>query len=69
MFGQNDFIEIAFLAVRAEAQTRGNGYKIMNELKSNQLLTLDEMQGIKIKWLVVHADNSAIGFFKKNGFS
>ena len=56
-----NFAEIAFLAVLSEVQTQGYGTQIMNKLK-------EEMQNIKIDFMLTYADNLAIGFFKKQGF-
>jgi histone acetyltransferase len=61
-FEENEFVEIAFLAVMAIEQVKGYGTRLMNKLKAH-------LQKKKIKYMVTYADNNAIGYFKKQGFS
>lgn len=61
-FASQGFIEIVFCAVTSSQQVKGYGTHLMNHLKdySNQ-------QGIK--HFLTFADEFAIGYFKKQGFS
>jgi histone acetyltransferase len=56
------FAEIAFCAVSQAMQVKGFGTKLMNLLK---------MQAIKegVEYFITYADNYAVGYFKKQGFS
>jgi len=56
------FAEIAFCAVSANQQVKGYGTKVMNLVKN---------QAVKegIQYFITYADNYAIGYFKKQGFS
>ena len=56
------FAEIAFCAVSASQQVKGYGTKLMNLLK---------MHAVKegIEYMITYADNYAIGYFKKQGFT
>ncbi|KAL4509276.1 hypothetical protein ABPG72_018207 [Tetrahymena utriculariae] len=56
------FAEVAFLAVTANEQVRGYGTRLMNKFK-------DHMQSQNIEYLLTYADNFAIGYFKKQGFT
>jgi histone acetyltransferase len=56
------FGEIAFLAVTGNEQVKGLGTRLMNHLKSY-------CQSIDIYRFLTYADNYAIGYFKKQGFS
>ena len=59
---QQKFAEIAFLAVDSSEQVRGHGTRLMNELK-------ERVKRDKISYFLTYADNYAIGYFKKQGFS
>eukprot|EP00826_Nyctotherus_ovalis_P035623 TRINITY_DN3072_c0_g4_i1.p1 TRINITY_DN3072_c0_g4~~TRINITY_DN3072_c0_g4_i1.p1 ORF type:complete len:224 (+),score=69.13 TRINITY_DN3072_c0_g4_i1:315-986(+) len=61
-FEQNSFVEIAFLAITSQEQVKGYGTRLMNKLKTH-------LQKCKIKYMLTYADNNAIGYFKKQGFS
>jgi len=61
-FESQKFAEIAFLAVTANEQVKGYGTRLMNKYK-------EEMQRRDIEYLLTYADNYAIGYFKKQGFS
>ncbi len=50
-------------------QIRGFGTRLMNKLKCNLLFNLEEMQKRKVEYLITYADNLALGYFKKQGFS
>lgn len=56
------FIEIAFLAISHTEQVKGYGTRIMNKLK-------DHCKEKGIEFFLTYADNNAIGYFKKQGFS
>ena len=56
------FAEIAFCAVSANHQVKGYGTKLMNLVKDYAA-----RQGIE--YFITYADNYAIGYFKKQGFS
>ena len=56
------FSEIAFCAVSAEHQVQGYGTRIMNQLK-------EKCKRDGIEGLLTYADNHAIGYFRKQGFS
>ena len=61
-FYDRKFIEIVFLAVRSEEQVKGYGSVIMQNLK----------EGVKkkgITHMLTYADNDAIGYFRKQGFT
>jgi histone acetyltransferase len=62
MFEEQKFAEIAFLAVTATEQVKGYGTRLMNKFK-------EFMQARQVEYLVTYADNYAIGYFKKQGFS
>ncbi|CEG50449.1 histone acetyltransferase [Plasmopara halstedii] len=61
-FESNHFAEIAFCAINASDQVKGYGTRLMNHLK----------EYVKIKnitYFLTYADNYAIGYFKKQGFT
>jgi len=53
--------EIAFCAITATEQVKGLGTRMMNELKNHVKN--------EIRYFLTYADNYAIGYFKKQGFS
>jgi N-acetylglutamate synthase-like GNAT family acetyltransferase len=61
-FLPNRFGEIAFCAITASEQVKGYGTRLMNHLKEYV-----KTQGIS--HFLTYADNYAIGYFKKQGFS
>ena len=61
-FKTEKFAEIAFLAITSIEQVKGYGTRLMNKLKSH-------VQSESIEYLLTYADNNAIGYFKKQGFS
>ena len=61
-FEEQHFAEIAFCAINAADQVRGYGTRLMNHLKEHV-----KTQGIN--YFLTYADNYAIGYFKKQGFS
>eukprot|EP01094_Clydonella_sp_ATCC50884_P002880 TRINITY_DN12202_c0_g1_i2.p1 TRINITY_DN12202_c0_g1~~TRINITY_DN12202_c0_g1_i2.p1 ORF type:complete len:793 (+),score=237.86 TRINITY_DN12202_c0_g1_i2:135-2513(+) len=56
------FIEIAFCAITADEQVKGYGTRLMNHLKMH-------MQNDRLYYFLTYADNFAIGYFKKQGFT
>ena len=56
------FAEIAFCAVSASQQVKGYGTKVMNLAKRQAV-----SEGIE--YFITYADNYAIGYFKKQGFT
>ena len=56
------FAEIAFCAVSASQQVKGYGTKLMNLLKRQAVL-----EGLE--YFITYADNYAVGYFKKQGFT
>lgn len=56
------FAEIAFCAVNASHQVKGYGTKLMNLVKQEGART-------GIEYFITYADNYAIGYFKKQGFT
>lgn len=56
------FAEIAFCAVSASQQVKGYGTKLMNLLKRHAVT-----EGVE--YFITYADNYAIGYFKKQGFT
>eukprot|EP00977_Amphora_coffeiformis_P024681 scaffold16630_cov177-Amphora_coffeaeformis.AAC.14 len=61
-FPEMRFAEIAFCAVNAKHQVKGYGTKLMNLLKKIGAET-------GIEFYITYADNYAIGYFKKQGFT
>jgi len=56
------FAEIAFLAINSNEQVKGYGSILMNQLKHH-------VQKERIEYFLTYADNFAIGYFQKQGFS
>jgi len=61
-FRDRNFIEIVFCAVTRQQQVKGYGSYLMNHLKKYA-------QSQKIYHFLTYADNFAIGYFKKQGFT
>ena len=61
-FPSQGFIEIVFCAVTSSEQVKGYGTHLMNHLK-------DYCNQQKIRHFLTYADEYAIGYFKKQGFS
>ena len=55
-------MEIAFCAITATEQVRGYGTHMMNHLK-------EAMREISMMHFLTFADNFAVGYFKKQGFT
>jgi len=62
-FAKEQFAEIAFCAVTASEQVRGYGTRLMNYTKHNALA----QDGCG--HFLTYADNSAVGYFAKQGFT
>lgn len=62
-FNNRGFAEIVFCAISSTEQVRGYGAHLMNHLK-------DYVRGTSpIMYFLTYADNYAIGYFKKQGFT
>jgi len=61
-YTEQRFAEIAFLAVSATQQVRGFGTLLMNHLKQY-------VKSIGLTHFLTYADNYAIGYFRKQGFT
>lgn len=61
-FLEQHFAEIAFLAITSSEQVKGYGTRLMNHLK-------EAVKRDGITEFLTYADNYAIGYFKKQGFS
>ena len=61
-FLSNEFAELVFCAVRSEEQVKGFGSLMMAHFK-------EHVKTLGARFLTTYADNFAIGFFKKQGFS
>ncbi|GMM31791.1 histone acetyltransferase [Martiniozyma asiatica (nom. inval.)] len=62
-FESHQFAEIVFCAISSTEQVRGYGAHLMNHLKDYVRATSG------IKYFLTYADNYAIGYFKKQGFT
>lgn len=56
------FAEIVFLAISTSEQVKGYGTRLMNRLKAHA-------QTLGIQYFVTYADNNAIEYFRKQGFT
>lgn len=61
-YNEQKFGEIAFCAISGEVQIKGYGTILMNQLKSH-------VQKHRLEYFLTYADNFAIGYFQKQGFS
>eukprot|EP00937_MAST-01D_sp_MAST-1D-sp2_P001111 g1111.t1 len=59
---EQQFAEIAFCAVTATEQVKGYGTRLMNHLK-------EHAKKINLTHFLTYADNYAVGYFKKQGFT
>lgn len=62
-FESHHFAEIVFCAISSTEQVRGYGAHMMNHLKTFVRGTMD------VQYFLTYADNYAIGYFKKQGFT
>lgn len=67
-FPEKDFAEIVFLAVEAKFRDRRVGSQIMDKLKRIFSRYVEKVQKRGVRVLLTYADNTAIGFFRKQGF-
>jgi histone acetyltransferase len=61
-FPTQRFAEIVFCAITSSEQVKGYGTRIMNHLK-------EHVKTEQIEYFLTYADNYAIGYFKKQGFT
>lgn len=61
-FFDRDFAEIAFCAVSSVQQIRGFGAHLMAQVKTY-------LQALNVHNILTYADNSAVGYFKRQGFT
>eukprot|EP00124_Ichthyophonus_hoferi_P003821 Ihof_evm1s360 gene=Ihof_evmTU1s360 len=61
-FEHQNFAEIVFCAIASSEQVKGYGTHLMNHLKAHMVTR-------KIYHFLTYADNLAIGYFKKQGFT
>ncbi|KAL8437837.1 hypothetical protein ACSSS7_000718 [Eimeria intestinalis] len=62
VFHSTKFAEVAFLAVTSSEQVKGYGTRLMNHLK-------EHVKKSGIEYFLTYADNFAVGYFKKQGFT
>lgn len=62
-FVHRGFAEVVFLAVASGDQVKGKGTLLMNHFKEHC------KRDLGIKYLLTYADNFAVGYFKKQGFT
>lgn len=62
IFAQQGFTEIVFCAVTADEQVKGYGSHLMNHLK-------DYHVQLGVHYFLTYADEFAVGYFRKQGFS
>jgi histone acetyltransferase len=65
LFPDRGFCEIVFCAISSSEQVKGFGAALMNQLKE-QVRRVSKGQ---VKHYLTYADNYAIGYFKKQGFT
>ncbi|KAI8051560.1 putative histone acetyltransferase [Syncephalis plumigaleata] len=65
VFEERGFVEIVFCAVSTTEQVKGYGSRLMNHLK-DYIRTAYEG---RVEHFLTYADNYAIGYFKKQGFT
>jgi len=61
-YEEQRFAEIAFCAISGTEQVKGYGTRLMNHLKQRAQLE-------NVEYFLTYADNYAIGYFQKQGFS
>ncbi|ETO31342.1 histone acetyltransferase Gcn5, partial [Reticulomyxa filosa] len=62
LFVEQSFCEVVFLAIQPCHQSKGFGARLMNHLK-------EILKEYKINHILTFADNSAVGYFNKQGFN
>ena len=61
-FIEEHFVELVFCCVRHNKQSSGYGRILMNSWKTH-------LQALSVCHVVVYADNSAVGYFQRQGFT
>lgn len=61
-FHTQAFAEIVFCAIKSDEQVQGYGTRVMNHLK-------EHVKTDGIDYFLTYADNYAVGYFQKQGFS
>ncbi|PHJ26031.1 histone lysine acetyltransferase gcn5-a [Cystoisospora suis] len=61
-YAEKKFAEIAFLAISSSEQVKGYGTRLMNHLK-------EHVKRSGIEYFLTYADNFAVGYFRKQGFT
>lgn len=65
LFSERTFCEIVFCAVSSSEQVKGFGAALMNQLKE----CIRRVSAGRVRHYLTYADNYAIGYFKKQGFT
>ncbi len=65
LFVERGFCEIVFCAISSAEQVKGFGAALMNQLKERIRILTDG----RVQHYLTYADNYAIGYFKKQGFT
>lgn len=65
LFPDRGFCEIVFCAVSSSEQVKGFGAALMNQLKEQ----IKDATAGRVQHYLTYADNYAIGYFKKQGFT
>ncbi|OIR58663.1 MAG: histone acetyltransferase GCN5 [Amphiamblys sp. WSBS2006] len=65
LFPKCFFVEVVFCAVDSDHQVKGYGAQLMARFKEH----IKETTHGEIKYILTYADNHAIGYFKKQGFT
>lgn len=65
LFRERTFCEIVFCAVSSSEQVKGFGAALMNQLKES----IRRVSEGRVRHYLTYADNYAIGYFKKQGFT
>lgn len=63
-FTDRGFIEIVFCAISSTEQVKGYGSFLMNHMKEQA-----KCEGPKVQHFLTYADNYAVGYFQKQGFT
>ncbi len=63
-FSDRGFIEIVFCAISSTEQVKGYGSYLMNHMKEQA-----KHEGPKVQHFLTYADNYAVGYFQKQGFT
>lgn len=63
-FTDRGFVEIVFCAISSTEQVKGYGSYLMNHMKEQA-----KREGPKVQHFLTYADNYAVGYFQKQGFT